>query len=84
MVVAVITKAYHDWDGRKYLELSIDDNIIRAKIPYRYNRVMCRVHGIRPVQDFSAGEKVEVLLEKKHWDGEIYWIVRSIRSLSDV
>lgn len=84
MVVAVIAKAYHDWDGRKYLELSIDDNIIRAKIPYRYNRVMCRVHGIRPVQDFKSGEKVEVLLEKKHWDGEIYWIVRSIRSLSDV
>lgn len=84
MVIATITKSYYDWDGRKYLELSVDGNFVRAKIPYRYNRVMCRVQGIRPIQEFRDGEMVDVFLERKSWDGEIYWVIRGIRSLSDV
>jgi hypothetical protein len=84
MVVATITKSYYDWDGRKYLELNVDGNFVRAKIPYRYNRVMCRVQGIRPIQEFKNGEIVDVFLERKSWDGEIYWVIRGIRSLIDV
>jgi hypothetical protein len=45
---------------------------------------MCRVHGIRPIQEFRDGEIVDVFLERKYWDGEVYWVVRGIRSLSDV
>jgi hypothetical protein len=84
MVLATITRSYYDWDGRKYLELDVDGDFVRAKIPYRYNRVMCRVHGIRPIQDFIVGEIVDVFLEKKFWDGEVYWIIRSIKSMTQV
>lgn len=77
-----ITRPFYDWDGRKYIEFEdeITGSRVRAKVPWRYNRVMCHIDGIRPIQDFRSGESVEVLFDKKVWDGENYWILMSIRS----
>lgn len=82
LVRGVITRPFYDWDGRKYIEIKneITGGHIRAKVPWRYNRVVCHVEGIRPIQDYRSGEFVEILLEKKIWDGESYWILVSIRS----
>jgi hypothetical protein len=73
---------YYDWDGRKYMELQREDGgIVRVKVPFRYGRVACKVGGIRTVQELRAGEKVEVELVKKVWDGLEYWILNYICSL---
>lgn len=76
-----IDRPFYDWDGRKYMEFR-NENIgkIRVKVPWRYNRVMCHVDGIRPIQDFESGESVEISIEKKIWDGVQYWILSSITS----
>lgn len=80
---ATITRPFHDWGGRKYMELRMGDSgaIVRVKVPWRYNRVMCHVEGIRPIQDLGSGESVEVLLNKKVWDGENFWVLISIRPI---
>lgn len=76
-----IQKPFYDWNGRKYLELDIDGKIIQVKVPFRYNRVMCRVDGIRPVQEFKKGETIHALLEKKIWNKETFWILHGVREV---
>ena len=68
---------YYDWDGRKYLELEIDGRIVRVKIPFRYGRVMCRTDGFRTIHEIKKGEKLDVVLEKRVWDGAEHWIISS-------
>jgi len=80
-MMATIARPFYDWDGRKYMELRMEDtgNVLRTKVPWRYKRVMCHVEGIRPIQEFESGESVEVLVDKKVWDGETFWVLSSIR-----
>jgi len=79
MKVAQILKGYHEEGTRKYMTLLIEGEVYRVKVPFRYNRVMCRVDGIRPVQDYKADEVVIVEIEKKTWDGEIFFVLKSLR-----
>jgi hypothetical protein len=79
---ATIHKAYHDILGRKYIDLLMDGRVIHVKIPFRYNRVMCRVDGITPIQEFKEGTLVEVWIERKTWDGIVYHVLRSVREIS--
>lgn len=75
-----IVRPFHDVNGRKYITLMIDDDhILHVKIPFRYNRVMCAVQGLRPIQEFSAGETVSVEIEKKKWEGDIFYVLKSIK-----
>ena len=74
-----IVRPFHDVNGRKYITLQIDDDDLHVKIPFRYNRVMCAVQGLRPVQEFSAGEYVHVEIEKKLWEGDIFYVLKSIK-----
>jgi hypothetical protein len=77
---ATVITPYYDWDGRKYLELNIEGSLVRVKVPWRYGRVMCRVEGLRTVQELQKGDEVEVTLEKKVWDGVEHWIISSLRT----
>jgi hypothetical protein len=77
---ATVVTPYYDWDGRKYLELEIDGNVTRVKVPYRYGRVMCRIEGLRTVQELQKGDEVEVTLERKTWDGLEHWVLSSIKT----
>lgn len=79
MIKAIVYTPYYDWDGRKYLELEIENKIVRVKVPFRYGRVMCRVDGLRTVQELQKGDLVEVELERKTWDGIEYWILSSVK-----
>ena len=74
---------YYDWDGRKYFELEVQSQVLRVKVPYRYGRVMCRVEGLKTVQELQKGDQVEVTLEKKTWDGLEHWVLASIRCLHE-
>jgi len=77
---AIIVTPYYDWDGRKYLELNIEDSLVRVKVPWRYGRVMCRVEGLRTVQELQKGDEIEVTLEKKVWDGLEHWVLATVKT----
>lgn len=55
-----VTQAFHDINGRKYI--CLDE--LRIKVPWRYNRVMCTVKGLTPVQDLVVGQEVCAVYEK--------------------
>ena len=79
-MMARITTPWYDVEGRKYINLDVDGQVIRAKVPWRYGRVMCKVTGIRPIQELQLNETVEVILDKKYWGGNIYYVIISLRS----
>lgn len=79
MKVAQIVKGFHEEGTRKYMTLLIDGEVFRVKVPFRYNRVMCTVGGIRTVQEYKTDEIVIVEIEKKMWDGELFFVLKSLR-----
>jgi len=52
----------------------------RVKVPWRYGRVMCRVEGLKTIQELQKGDEVEVTLERKTWDGLEHWVLSSIKT----
>ena len=78
---ALVVNPWYDRDGRKYLDLEISGEFRNVKVPFRYGRVMCKVDGIRPVQDLRADEVVQVTLDRKTWEGQVHWILSSIKPL---
>lgn len=81
---ATITRPMYDWDGRKYLELQMGVNTMRLKIPWRYGRVMCKVTGLKPVQELQIGDPVEFTTKTVNWDGIEYLVLESICCLDTV
>jgi len=79
---ATVHTPYYDWDGRKYLELNMEGGpeVLRVKVPWRYGRVMCRVEGLKTVQELQKGDHIEITLEKKTWDGLEHWILSSLKT----
>ena len=80
---ATVHTPYYDWDGRKYLELRLENQgslVLRVKVPWRYGRVMCRVEGLKTIQELQKGDEVEINLEKKTWDGLEHWVLSSIKT----
>ena len=80
---AVVHTPYYDWDGRKYLEILIENKITRIKVPFRYGRVMCRIEGLKTVQELQKGDEIEIEIEKKVWDGVTHLILTSFREIID-
>ena len=74
---AAVKAPWYDIGGRKYLDLEWDNVVHRVKVPFRYNRVMCIVAGITPVQALTMDTPVECMIETV--DG--YYVMRSIRPL---
>jgi len=75
---ALVVNPWYDRDGRKYIDLEINGEFRNVKVPFRYGRVMCKVDGIRPVQDLRADEVVQVTLDKKTWEGQVHWVLKNI------
>ena len=79
IVGGVIETPYYDWNGRKYIEiLSEDGALYRAKVPFRYGRVMCNVTGLKTIQELEKGDEVQGLLERKSWDGVTHYVIISL------
>ena len=71
----VVTKAFFDIHGRKYIEL----DGLQVKVPFRYNRVMgVDVQGHIPIQDMPAGTQVKAEVRTVKWDGLEYYVLKSI------
>jgi len=75
----VIETPYYDWGTRKYIEILSDEGVIyRAKVPFRYGRVMCNVTGLKTIQELEKGEAVRGMLERKSWDGVTHYVLISL------
>jgi len=60
-------------------------NILRVKVPFRYNRVMCKVSGDKTIQELVKGDSVQVHLKYCGWwvageHGGPAWTLLSIES----
>ena len=69
----------YDIDGRKYIDVIFNSQIIKLKIPFRYNRVMCKVLGNKTIQELKKGELVDVEFKKKSWNGIEFLVLESIK-----
>jgi hypothetical protein len=76
---AEIINPYYDHGGRKYMDLKWDGLTYTVKVPFRYNRVMCRVEGVTPIQNLNSGQEILAFVEKKYWNGSIYYILQGVR-----
>jgi len=71
-----LTKEFYDIQGRKYIDLDGE----RIKIPWRYNRVMCQVVGLRTIQELRVGEELEATIEVRRWDSENFKVLKEIHT----
>lgn len=51
-----------DYIHNKFIN-PLQGNVLKVKVPFRYNRVTCKVVGIRTIQEMQEGENVEVVVE---------------------
>jgi len=72
----IVTKEFYDIQGRKYIDLDGE----RIKIPWRYNRVMCQVVGLRTIQELRIGEELEATIEVRRWDSENFKVLKEIHT----
>ena len=77
MTNATVVHPWYEVNGRKYIDLELDGLVRRVKIPFRYNRVMCHVSGIVPIQSIQTGAQVECFVENVMG----HLVLRSIRPL---
>ena len=77
---ARVVNPWYDRGGRKYIDLEINGEFRNVKVPFRYNRVMCKVDGIRPVQELGADEIVQVTLVRKTWEGQGHWVLDTVKT----
>jgi hypothetical protein len=75
-----VVNTWYDRGGRKYIDLEINGEFRNVKVPFRYNRVMCKVDGIRPVQELGADEIVQVTLTRKTWEGQVHWVLDTVKT----
>ena len=77
---ATVARPMYDWDGRKYLELNLEGSVIhRVKVPWRYGRVMCRIEGLKTVQELQTGDQIEFTTKIVNWDGLEHLVLESIK-----
>ncbi|MDB4588374.1 hypothetical protein N9095_00180 [bacterium] len=51
-----------DYIHNKFMN-PLKGNILKVKVPYRYNRVTCKVGGIKTIQEMQKGDSVNVHIE---------------------
>ena len=79
MTYGFIHRPYYDCDGRKYMDIILDSKIFKIKIPFRYGRVMCKVLGMKTIQEMKKDEIIDVEFTKKSWNGLEHLILVSIK-----
>ena len=45
----------------------LNGNLLKVKVPFRYNRVMCKVSGQKTIQEMVKGDFVSVSLKYCGW-----------------
>lgn len=47
----------------KKIKIPLEENIIEVKVPFRYNKVSCKVSGNKTIQELEMGDSVDVTLD---------------------
>jgi hypothetical protein len=55
-------RAIHEQTSDWFVD-PLQGNTLKVKVPYRYNRVTCKVGGIRTIQEMREGDTVSVHIE---------------------
>ena len=54
-------------ESNKYLQgklvNTLEGSVLKIKVPYKYNKVTCKVSGNKAVQELAKGDKVTVTVE---------------------
>ena len=59
-----------------------DSESLNIKVPWRYNRVMCQIQGLVPVQEMSKGQEVHVHIEYcGTWALGMFWKLSAISTI---
>ena len=78
MIRARVTKPAWMVGVRMYIEFEIDGRTINVKVPFKYGRVTCKVHGLTPVQSLLPGDIVDIELTTRIWEGKDYKVLHTI------
>ena len=82
-MIVKIVRPFYDSGGRKYMLLESNEIHYQVKVPFRYNRVMeCSIEGLRPIQEYETGEYIDVKFERKLWNGDIFYILKSLKPVN--
>jgi len=60
--IRTIHEQTSDYIHNKFIN-PLQGNILKVKVPYRYNRVTCKVGGIKTIQEMQKGDNVNVHIE---------------------
>lgn len=41
----------------------LENDVLEVKVPFRYNKVTCKVTGDKTIQELKAGDKIQINLE---------------------
>jgi hypothetical protein len=41
----------------------LQGSVLKVKVPFRYNRVMCKVNGLRTIQELKKGDIIDIRIE---------------------
>lgn len=72
----VAGSSIYEIDGRKY----IDIDGLRIKIPFRYGHIVgVTMYGFKSLFEIKPGDVIEKIeFTQKKWNGETYYILKSI------
>jgi hypothetical protein len=60
---ATVIEPMFQWNTRWYIVLEVSGHQRRCKVPFRYNRVMCKVTGDKTLQELVKGDVVTAEME---------------------
>lgn len=78
----LLINPFYDVQGRKYIDVELDGKQQRIKVPFRYNRVMCEVVGITPIQVLPKGSVLNISYKKVVWEGVTHLVLERIELVS--
>lgn len=78
MIRARITRAAWFAGPRMYIEVEIDGRKMHLKVPFKYNRVTCKVLGLTPIQSMHPGDIVDICFDTKKYDDKEYKVLTHI------
>lgn len=70
----IVTASMYDIGDRRY----IDIDGIKIKVPWRYNRPMITVNGIKSIYEYQIGHDIKAEISVKKWGDTTHYILKSI------
>lgn len=52
----------NDYITKRFMN-PLGENVLKVKVPFKYNRVTCKVGGVKPIQEMQKGDSVNVHIE---------------------